>query len=238
DDKIGQIMDTLAATRQEAIVVFVSDHGDMLGERGLWYKMCFYEGSARVPLMIAAPSLPAGRIDQPVSTIDVCPTLCDLAGASMDEVMPWTTGESLVPLAQGFDRTSPVAMEYAAEASEAPLVCLRYGRWKYTRCALDPDMLFDIEADPHELHNLAADPAHQGTLQTLRAKSEARWDLDRYDAEVRISQARRWVVYEALRQGGYYPWDFQPLQKASERYMRNHMDLNILEESKRFPRGE
>ena len=238
DDKIGEILATLEATRQQAVVVFVSDHGDMLGERGLWYKMCFYEGSARVPLMVAAPALPAGRIDQPVSTIDVCPTLCDLAGVSMDEVMPWTTGESLVPLAKGFDRTSPVAMEYAAEASEAPLVCLRYGRWKYTRCALDPEMLFDIEADPHELHNLAADPAHQGTLQTLRVKSEARWDLARYDAEVRISQARRWVVYEALRQGGYYPWDFQPLQKASERYMRNHMDLNILEESKRFPRGE
>jgi choline-sulfatase len=238
DDKIGEILATLEATRQKAIVVFVSDHGDMLGERGLWYKMCFYEGSARVPLMIAAPALPAGRIDTPVSTIDICPTLCDLAGVSMDEVMPWTTGESLVPLAQGFDRTSPVAMEYAAEASESPLVCLRHGRWKYTRCALDPEMLFDLEADPQELTNLATDPAHQGTLASLRATSEARWDLSRFDAEVRESQARRWVVYEALRQGGYYPWDFQPLQKASERYMRNHMDLNILETSKRFPRGE
>jgi choline-sulfatase len=238
DDKIGELLATLEATRQEAIVVFVSDHGDMLGERGLWYKMCFYEGAARVPLMVAAPGLPAGRIDTPVSTIDVCPTLCDLAGVSMDEVMPWTTGESLVPLARGFDRTSPVAMEYAAEASESPLVCLRYGRWKYTRCMLDPEMLFDLDADPQELTNLADDAAHQGTLASLRAKSEARWDLSRFDAEVRESQARRWVVYEALRQGGYYPWDFQPLQKASERYMRNHMDLNVLEDSKRFPRGE
>ena len=55
---------------------------------------------------------------------------------------------------------------------------------------------------------------------------------------MRESQARRWVVYEALRQGGYYPWDYQPLQKASERYMRNHMDLNVLEDSQRYPRGE
>ncbi len=66
----------------------------------------------------------------------------------------------------------------------------------------------------------------------------ARWDMARFDAEVRESQARRWVVYPALRNGSYYPWDFQPLQKASERYMRNHMDLNVLEERNRFPRGE
>jgi choline-sulfatase len=95
-----------------------------------------------------------------------------------------------------------------------------------------------MEADPQELTNLAGVPAHAGTLQSLKAKSEARWDLDAFDADVRASQARRWVVYEALRKGGYYPWDYQPLQKASEQFMRNHMDLNTLEESKRFPRGE
>jgi len=238
DDKIGEILGALQATGQEAVILFVSDHGDMLGERGLWFKMSFYEGSARVPLMLAAPGLAPGRVDTPVSTIDVCPTLCDLAGVDMAEVMPWTTGESLVPLAQGEERTAPVAMEYAAEGSTTPLVCLRYGKWKYTRCAHDPDQLFDLEADPHELTNLANRPAHAGTLQSLRAKSEARWDLDRFDADVRDSQARRWVVYEALRQGGYYPWDFQPLQQASERYMRNHMDLNTLEAHARFPRGD
>ncbi|MFA8385500.1 MAG: choline-sulfatase [Pelagibaca sp.] len=238
DDKIGEILQVLEDTRQEAIIVFVSDHGDMLGERGLWFKMCFYEGSARVPLMISAPGMAPGLVTDPVSTIDVCPTLCALAGVSMDEVMPWTTGESLVPLGQGASRTSPVAMEYAAEASYAPLVALRYGKWKYNRCTLDPDQLFDLEADPHELTNLADHPDHQGTVQTLRAKSEARWDLALFDADVRASQAKRWVVYEALRQGGYYPWDYQPLRDASERFMRNHMDLNVLEESKRFPRGE
>ena len=238
DDKIGEMLAVLKDTGQEAVIIFVSDHGDMLGERGLWFKMSFYEGSSRVPLMIAAPDLPAGRIDTPVSNIDVTPTLCDLAGVSMDEVAPWTDGESLLELARGGERTSPVAMEYAAEASYAPLVSLRYGKWKYNRCALDPDQLFDLEADPHELDNLAENPAHAGTLQTLRAKSEARWNLAAYDADVRESQARRWVVYEALRNGEYYPWDYQPLQKASERYMRNHMNLDNLEESKRFPRGD
>lgn len=238
DDKIGAILQVLEDTRQEAIVVFVSDHGDMLGERGLWFKMCFYDGSARVPLMIAAPGLTPGRIDTPVSTVDVTPTLGDLAGVDMAEIAPWTDGESLVPLARGGARTTPVAVEYAAEASYAPLVSLRDGRWKYNRCALDPDQLFDLETDPHELRNLADDTAQAPVLERLRAAADARWDLDRFDADVRASQARRWVVYEALRQGGYYPWDFQPLQKASERYMRNHMDLNDLEESKRFPRGE
>jgi choline-sulfatase len=210
----------------------------MLGERGLWFKMSFYEGSARVPLMISAPDMTPGLVTDPVSAIDVCPTLCDLAGADMSEVMPWTEGQSLVPLGQGGTREAPVAMEYAAEASYAPLVSLRYGRWKYNRCALDPDQLFDLDADPQELTNLADDPAHAGTLAQLQAKAAARWDLDAFDAQVRESQARRWVVYEALRQGGYYPWDYQPLQKASERYMRNHMDLNVVEENQRFPRGE
>ncbi|MEM8777146.1 MAG: choline-sulfatase [Pseudomonadota bacterium] len=238
DDKIGEVLDALESTRQEAVILFVSDHGDMLGERGLWFKMCFYEGSARVPLMIAAAGMEPGLVTDPVSTIDVCPTLCELAGADMSEVAPWVEGESLVYLGNGGSRDAPVAMEYAAEASYAPLVSLRYGKWKYNRCALDPDQLFDMEADPHELTNLADKPEHAGTLSQLQAKSEARWDLDRFDSEVRESQARRWVVYEALRQGGYYPWDYQPLQKASERYMRNHMDLNVLEESKRYPRGE
>jgi choline-sulfatase len=210
----------------------------MLGERGMWFKMSFFDGSARVPLMIAAPGVAPRRVDAPVSTVDVTPTLAELAGVPLDGIMPWTDGESLVGLISGGTRDAPVAMEYAAEGSQAPMVSLRYGKWKYNRCALDPDQLFDLEADPRELIDLAADPAHAGTLAALRAKADARWDLSAYDAEVRQSQARRWVVYEALRNGAYYPWDFQPLQKASERYMRNHMDLNVLEENQRYPRGE
>ncbi len=240
DDKIGEVMEALDGTRQaeDTIILFVSDHGDMLGERGLWFKMSFYEGSSRVPMMIAAPGMAPGRVDAPVSNIDVCPTLCDLAGVSMDEVAPWIAGQSLVPLGQGQTREAPVAMEYAAEASYAPLVSLRQGRWKFNRCALDPDQLFDLEADPHELNDLAGDPNHAETIERFSDMAAARWDLNAFDAAVRESQARRWVVYEALREGGYYPWDYQPLKKASERYMRNHMDLNEVEENARFPRGE
>ena len=238
DDKIGQVLAALEATRQEAVIVFVSDHGDMLGERGLWFKMTFFEGSARVPLMICAPGLTPGVIGHPVSTLDVMPTLCDLAGVALDDIRPWTDGTSLLPLATGQGGRRAVPMEYAAEASEAPMAGLRKGRWKLILCPLDPDLLFDLEADPQELHNLAPLAEHAATLAELKDEARALWDLDRFDADVRASQARRLIVYQALRNGAYYPWDFQPLQKASERYMRNHMDLNVLETNQRFPRGE
>ena len=238
DDKIGQVLAALEATRQEAVIVFVSDHGDMLGERGLWFKMTFFEGSARVPLMICAPGLTPGVIGHPVSTLDVMPTLCDLAGVALDDIRPWTDGTSLLPLATGQEGRRAVPMEYAAEASETPMVGLRKGRWKLILCPLDPDLLFDLEADPQELHNLAPLAEHAATLAELKDEARALWDLDRFDADVRASQARRLIVYQALRNGAYYPWDFQPLQKASERYMRNHMDLNVLETERRFPGGE
>jgi len=238
DDMIGRVLEVLEATRQEAVIVFTSDHGDMLGERGLWFKMNFLEGSARVPLMICAPGLAPTRIDAPVSTLDVTPTLADLAGVSLDAVLPWTDGETLLPLAGGAVRQAPVLMEYAAEGTITPMVAVRQGIWKYIACPADPDMLFNLAVDPAERVNLAADPAVAAMLAGLKAIVAARWDLPAFDAAVRESQARRWVVYEALRNGAYYPWDYQPLQKASERYMRNHMDLNVLEESKRFPRGE
>ena len=240
DDKIGEVMEALETTRQadDTIILFCSDHGDMLGERGLWFKMCFYDGSSRVPLMIAAPGMKPGRISEPVSNVDILPTLCDLAGVDMEEIMPWTDGETLIPVASGTPRPHPVLMEYAAEASYAPLVSMIDGRFKFNHCELDPPQLFDLEADPNEQVNLAEDPQNAGLVETWMERIRAQWDMAAFDAEVRASQARRWVVYEALKNGAYYPWDFQPLKQASEQYMRNHMNLDNLEGEKRFPRGE
>ena len=237
DEKIGQLLQVLEDTQQEAVVVFVSDHGDMLGERGLWFKMSMFEGSSRVPLMIAGSDVAPGRVETPVSTLDLGPTLAGLAGVDVSEIAPWTDGLDLMDEAALTSRPA-VPIEYAAEASIAPIVALREARYKYVRCLTDPDQLFDLDADPHELTNVAESPDHADALARLAGLTHETWDLKRFDAEVRASQARRHVVYEALRQGGYYPWDFQPLRQASERYMRNHMDLNVLEESQRFPRGE
>jgi choline-sulfatase len=94
----AEILDVLDRTRQEAIVVFVSDHGDMLGERGMWFKMSFFEGSARVPLMISVPGGRAGRrVAEPTSQPrHHARRWLRLAGVSLEEVAPWTDGESLV----------------------------------------------------------------------------------------------------------------------------------------------
>jgi choline-sulfatase len=240
DEKVGELIDSLRRTRMldDTVIFFCADHGDMLGERGLWFKMNFFEGSARVPLLVAGPGIEAGRHPVPVSNLDVTPTLCDLAGISPDDVADWTDGESLRTVIGGGTRTAPVLMEYAAEGSYAPLVAIREGDWKYVRCALDPEQLFNLAKDPHELTNLAGDPAHAATVSKFRTQASARWDLARFDAEVRDSQAQRRVVYEALRKGAYTPWDYQPLQSAAERFMRNHMNLDTLEASKRFPRSK
>lgn len=240
DDKIGEILDVLQRTRMadNTIILFASDHGDMLGERGLWFKMSFREGSARVPLMIAAPGWTVGLVEQPVSTLDVAPTLAALAGIDVSSLAAWADGIDLAPIVRGEAERGPVPLEYAAEGSIAPMVGLRDGRFKLTICEADQPQLFDVEADPNEDINLAGEPDHADALSKLTNDARERWDLAGYDRQVRESQTRRHAVYAALRNGAYYPWDYQPLQKASERYMRNHMDLNVLEENQRFPRGE
>jgi len=188
--------------------------------------------------MIAAPGWRPALIDAPVSTLDVTPTLCGLAGLDITSLKRWTDGEDLAALAAGTGERGPVPMEYAAEGSIAPLVAIRDGRYKLSVCEADPPLLYDLETDPEEQINLAGNPEFADVLSSLSAEIGRRWQLPVFDASVRESQARRWVVYKALRNGAYFPWDYQPLQKASERYMRNHMDLNVLEENQRFPRGE
>jgi choline-sulfatase len=241
DEKIGELLEVLSACRldENTIVLFTSDHGDMLGERGLWFKMNFFEGSARVPLMIHAPGRFGSRsVSEPTSLLDVLPTLVELAGGSVAEIPTPLDGQSLVSLASG--QAEPgrgVVAEYAAEGSTAPMVMIRAGPFKFIYSQPDPPLLFNLLNDPEERENLADDPAHVRLVERFRVVLADRWDLDAFTKEVLASQARRRLVYEALRNGSYFPWDFQPLRLASERYMRNHMDLNVLEAQARFPRA-
>ncbi len=182
DAKVGEILKVLGDTRQEAVIPFVSDHGDMLGERGLWYKMSFLEDCARVPMMICAPGMKPGPDLTPESNIDVCPTLCDLAGVDTSEVAPWTTGRK--PRAPGAGRGAGYAGGDGIRGRRRLRAVGRAatGQWKYTRCDLDPEQLFDLHADPHEPTNLSGDPQHRDTLERFRAKAGTRWNPARFDA--------------------------------------------------------
>ncbi len=236
DEQIGSILETLKACEfdEDTIILFVSDHGDMLGEKGLWFKMSFFEGSARVPLLVHAPlKFGAKTIAEPSSTLDVFPTLVELAGA---EVPNDLDGISLAPALSGVGEKRQIIAEYAAEGSISPMVMLREGEYKLNKCPVDPDQLFNLASDPQEQVNLVDDPDHAEVLEDMRAIIDSAYDFDAYYQDVLGSQKQRLIVYDALRNGDYYPWDYQPLQLASERYMRNHKDLNVLEGDARYPR--
>lgn len=237
DDKIGELLTTLdnCGFTDNTVVVFVSDHGDMLGERGLWYKMNFFEGAARIPLSIAAPGQFAPRnVSMPASALDVLPTLLELAGIDDSKLAMPLDGSSLVSAAKGQEQANRlVAAEYMAEGSVSPMIMLRQGPWKYVHCPHDPDQLFNLVEDPTEMTNLADSPAYADTLSYFRQELDAGWNLDALDEDIRENQQRRILCYDALRRGRYTPWDHQPVQDASQRFMRNHLDLNEVEAGSR-----
>ncbi|KAI1914939.1 hypothetical protein LOZ39_000243 [Ophidiomyces ophidiicola] len=160
DTQIGKLMSVLknCGVADDTIVVFTGDHGDMLGEKGLWYKMVWYEMSARVPMIVFAPGkYQARRVKENVSTMDLLPTFVAMSGASVDPTLP-LDGVSLMPyLDQNSDgeKTDTVLGEYMAEGTLAPVVMIRRGPWKFIYSPLDPPMIFNVETDPAESVNLA-----------------------------------------------------------------------------------
>ena len=239
DDQFGSLMTTLRETRfaDETVIVVLADHGEMLGERGLWYKMSFFEPACRVPLLIHAPRLFTPRaVVQSVSLIDLLPTLLQLAGDG--EVPRFATeleGRSLLPHLEGSGGHDEVLGEYLAEGAIAPIVMIRSGRWKFIHSPADPDQLFDLTDDPDELCNLAA-RAGNDMAEALRARVQRSWSLESVHAQVLASQRRRLLVAAALRLGQQTSWDYQPRFDASEQYVRNNKSLEELEAAARFPR--
>jgi choline-sulfatase len=240
DHHIGRLIDVLRETGRldETVVIVTSDHGDMLGERGLWYKMSFLEGSVRVPLVVSAPGwFQAGRVSSPVSTMDLLPTLVGLAEeGDLSGLVGPLDGQSLLPLLAGepSDRDT-VTAEYLAEGALAPIVMIRRGAMKLIHSPADPDQLFDLAGDPFERNNLTEDPAYADLLADLRGGVAAHWDLPKIDREVRDSQRRRMAVMKALSKGVEATWDFAPPYGASRRYIRNHTNLGDLEKMARYP---
>ena len=244
DDKVGQLVKALEATGfiDNTIVVFLSDHGEMLGERGQWYKMSFFEWSARVPMIFYGPQkINPGRVAQPVSLVDVLPTLVEMANdGNPGDYADAIDGTSLRSCLEGgrIADYGAVYGEALCEGAIAPVVMIRRDQYKYVHSDPDPPQLFDLAADPDELKNIADQPAYQKISRRFKEKVSAKWDLRNIHQQVLASQRRRKLVYRALRQGKYSPWDFQPLREAAQKYMRNHLDLNVLERTARFPSPE
>jgi choline-sulfatase len=221
DERIGEVLAALSATglAERTVVVFTSDHGEMLGERGLWYKMSFLEDSARVPLIVRGPGLASRRVHAPVSQLDLAPTLAELAeapaaGAAFE-------GSSLLPALRGESGGPGEAFgEYLAEGVQAPAVMIRRERHKFIRCPGDPDLLYDLANDPLELRNLADDADSADLASAFRAEADERWNVGELEQRVLESQRARQLVAGALAQGAYTPWDFQPYVDASLQYVR------------------
>lgn len=242
DDKVGELVQALEDTgrAEDTIVLFTADHGELLGERGLWYKMSFLDRSARVPLIVHAPGrFPAGRVASPVSLVDLLPTFVELAeGEAAPRFVDEPDGQSLLPLLDGEEDgrgERPVLGELLGEGAIAPHLMIRRGRYKYIHGPPDPDQLFDLSRDPGELRNLADDPAHAEVREAFEREVPRHWDVDAVHQHVLASQRRRRTVHAALMAGRHQPWDFQPFEDASRRYMRNHMALNDVERRARFP---
>ncbi len=222
DDHAGAILSALSdhGLAENTIVVVTSDHGDMLGERGLWYKMAPFEDSVRVPLIVHAPGrFAAARVGPPVSLLDLVPTLADLAGGF--ELAAPVDGISLLPALRG-DELPPrdIPLEYLAEGVSAPQVTLVRGALKAIQEHGEPPLAYDVGGDPGERVNIADDPAALDLLEAMTA----RWDLERLDAEVRASQERRRLVARALATGERTTWD-HPTGDPSGPYSRSGDDF-------------
>jgi choline-sulfatase len=240
DDHAGALLGALgeAGFADNTIVVVLSDHGEMLGERGLWFKMNFHEGAARIPLIIHGPRRWAARGGAaPRSLVAILPTLAAIAGGGVEpDYATEHDGRSLLPYCAGQDDEGAVFGEYCAEGVAAPMVMIRRGSLKFIHCPGDPDQLYDLASDPDELANIAARHPNDQRVRMMRTEAAARWDLNRMYSDVLASQKRRRLVNRAMAQGRQTAWDFQPVRDASQLYMRNHMKLDDLEAMARFPR--
>ena len=160
DHQVGELLATLDALDQtdNTLVIFTADHGEMLGDHRLFQKGVAYEPSMRIPLLVAGPDVGVGVSDALTELIDVTATIVDAAGSEM----PGIDGRSLTPLLAGQpgtvrDHVTCIGTKYRAVRTE---------RWKYSHNARDEARedeavheLFDLEADPAELHNVIADHA-------------------------------------------------------------------------------
>jgi choline-sulfatase len=239
DERVGEVLAALrdAGFGDDTIVAFTADHGEMLGERGLWYKMSFFEHSSRVPMLVRVPGGAPRRVADPVSLLDLAPTLLDLTGVPWpDEHAEDLDGTSLAGLMNGeaASRPGPVVAEYLAEGVNAPVVMVRRGMHKLIASPGDPDQLYDVASDPAELVDLATDPKHGATVDELRDEVARQWELETLTRRVLASQRERRLVMRGLAEGAASSWAFEPAVERSRSYVRGGADLYELQRKARL----
>ncbi len=242
DDKLGRLLRTLEETglADDTLVVFTADHGEMLGERGMWYKQAFFEGSARVPLIFRMPARYAPRrIARNASLVDLPSTFLRVAGHPRADALAAPLDGHDLSGALGSGRAEwpdRVICEYTAEGAVAACRMLRQGRYKYVYIHGHGAQLFDLERDPHEREDLSGRPEHAGLERELREALLAGWSAERVEKEVRESQARRLYVQSVrMRSGRYESWDYQAHPDDAKRYVRDEQGATNTKALARFP---
>lgn len=199
DDYFGRILDLLQETGldENTIIIYASDHGDMMGEHGLWFKNAAYEWSSRVPWIVAGPGIPQVRIPEVVSLLDIGPTLCSLA--NIEPVYPVTDGRDLSDLILGKRSPGPglAIMENYGEGVWCGWRMIRQGPYKLTYVPGYPTELFDLVNDPNEWNDLSQDERFQNVRQALEKQVLAGWDPARCDELRWQSEERRLAILKA-----------------------------------------
>jgi len=216
DDMLGDLLDTLRQTglSRNTVILLTADHGDMLGEHGLWFKKHFNDHASRVPLIVHAPEYFAnGRSLVNASLVDLLPTLCDLAGLKVTEHAPQTLdGTSLVSQCEHPEHSNSGAVyaEITSEGVPAPMFMVRSGQFKLIQGGDVPPVLYDLANDPEERSNVADKPELTDTRRSLESLIQDCWDPASLERDIRLSQRRRRLVHAAHQKGTAPVWDHRP----------------------------
>jgi choline-sulfatase len=171
DDCVGQVLRALTRLDLDGntIVIYTSDHGEMLGDLGLWNKFQFYEGSCGVPLLIRSPDGTPAICHAALSLISLGATLAELCSVSLPGPSDGRSFASLLSEPSSRRDHGPVFAEFALGNSGEKYM-IRDGDYKYTFWVHDIPELYDLKKDPEEMHNLASQPEYQETVEGLKQK--------------------------------------------------------------------
>ena len=191
DEQAGKVLSALAASGLHACtrVVYTSDHGDAVGQRGLWGKSTLYEETVGVPLIVAGEDIPEGRVIDTSSTLlDICPFIFECVGATGDDEQ---SGVSLARLAKGERPERTVLSEYHGMGSTTGAFAIRAGSFKYVHYVKYRPQLFDLESDPDETRDLAPDGRYASVVAECEKKLRALISPEAVDAAAKKRQAEQ-----------------------------------------------